>query len=114
MRLKIKLPEIAEIEKSPLVSQLLVAIEQQASIIGQLNEQIQLLKDEIARLKNQSPIPKIKPSSLEKKTRGKKNPKGKRPGSKKKRKTVKIAIHESIPVEPDNIPKGSCFKGYNL
>ena len=113
MRLKIKLPEIAEIEKSPLVSQLLVVIEQQASIIGQLNEQIQLLKDEIARLKNQSPRPKIKPSSLEKKTRGKKNPKGKRPGSKKKRKTVTIAIHESIPVEPDNIPKGSCFKGYN-
>ena len=66
MRLKINLPEIPEIEKTPLVSQLLIAIEQQANIIGQLNEQNQLLKDEIARLKKQPPRPKIKPSSLEK------------------------------------------------
>ena len=105
MRLKIKLPEIAEIEKTPLVSELLIVIEQQASIIGQLKEQIQLLKDEIARLKNQSPRPKIKPSSLEKKPDGKKEPKGKRPGSKKKHKTVEIEIHDSIPIEPENIPE---------
>ncbi len=113
MRLKIKLPEIAEIEKTPLVSQLLIVIEQQASIIGQLKEQIQLLKDEIARLKNQSQRPKIKPSSLEKKPEGKKEPKGKRPGSKKKHKTVEIEIHDTIPLEPENIPEGSWFKGYN-
>ena len=49
MRLKINLPEIAEVEKTPLVSQLLIVIEQQMSIIDQQNEQIQLLKDEIAR-----------------------------------------------------------------
>jgi transposase IS66 family protein len=113
MRLKINLPEIAEIEKTPLVSQLLIVIEQQASIIGQLSEQIQLLKDEIARLKNQSPRPKIKPSSLEQKSRGKKKPKGKRPGSKKKHKTAEIIIHDSVPVELQNIPEGSWFKGYN-
>ena len=87
MGFKIKLPEIPEIEKTPLVSDLLIAIEQQVNIIGQLTEQIQLLKDEIARLKNQPPRPKIKPSSLENKAAGKKKRKGKkRPGSKKRKK----------------------------
>jgi len=113
MRLKINLPEIPEIEKTPLVSQLLIVIEQQVNIIGQLNCQIQLLKDEIARLKNQPPRPKIKPSSLEKKPEVKKKPRGKRPGSKKKHKTVNIEIHDTIPIEPENLPAGSWFKGYN-
>ena len=113
MRLKINLPEIAEVEKTPLVSQLLIVIEQQMNIIDQLNEQIQLLKDEIARLKKQPPRPKIKPSSLEKKPGGKKKPRGKRPGSKKKHKTVNIEIHDTIPIEPENIPAGSWSKGYN-
>lgn len=113
MRLKINLPEIPEIEKTPLVSQLLIAIEQQANIIGQLNEQNQLLKDEIARLKKQPPRPKIKPSSLEKKPGRKKKPRGKRPGSKKKHKTVNIEIHDTIPIEPENLPAGSWSKGYN-
>ena len=113
MRLKINLPKIAEVEKTPLVSQLLIAIEQQMNIIDQLNEQIQLLKDEIARLKKQPPRPKLKPSSLEKKPGGKKKSRGKRPGSKKKHKTVNIQIHDTIPIEPENIPTGSWFKGYN-
>jgi hypothetical protein len=113
MRLKINLPEITEVEKTPLVSQLLIVIEQQMNMIDQLNEQIQLLKDEIARLKKQPPRPQIKPSSLEKKARGKKKSRGKRPGSKKKPKTVNIEIHDTKPIEPENIPAGSWFKGYN-
>jgi hypothetical protein len=113
MKFKINLPEIAEVEKTPLVSQLLIVIEQQMNMINQLNEQIQLLKDEIARLKKQPPRPQIKPSSLEKKARGKKKPRGKRHGSKKKHKTVNIEIHETIPIEPENIPAGAWFKGYN-
>jgi len=113
MRLKINLPEIAEVDKTPLVSQLLIVIEQQMSIIDQQNEQIQLLKDEIARLKNQPPRPKIKPSSLEKKAGRKKKSRGKRPGSKKRHKTVNIEIHDTIPIEPENIPPGSWFKRYN-
>jgi hypothetical protein len=74
-------PTIPEDEKSPLVLQLLALIEHQGSIIQQQAEQLQQLKDEIARLKNQPPRPKIGPSSLEKKKKGKSNrPKGKRPG----------------------------------
>jgi hypothetical protein len=63
----LKPPPISDQEKSPLVEQLLELIEQQNFFIQQLTEQIQLLKDENARLKNQPPRPDIKPSSLEKK-----------------------------------------------
>ena len=64
MRVNLKLPNISEDEKSPLVVQLLALIEQQASITQQQAEQIQLLKDEIARLKGHNPKPKIRPSSF--------------------------------------------------
>jgi len=57
--MKLNLPEIAENEKSLQVLQLLFVIEQQANIIERLNQQVQQLKDEIARLKNQPPRPKI-------------------------------------------------------
>ena len=111
--MKLNLPEIAENEKSPLVLQLLFVIEQQANIIEQLNQQVQQLKDEIARLKNQPPRPKIKPSRLGNKAGGKKKRRGKkRPGSNKRNKTAHLKIHETIPIPPENIPKGSEFKGY--
>jgi hypothetical protein len=71
MRVNLKLPNISEDEKTPLIIQLLALIEQQTSIIQQQAEQIQLLKDEIARLKNQNPKPKIRPSSLGKKKKSK-------------------------------------------
>jgi hypothetical protein len=114
MRVILKSPNIPEDEKSPIVVQLLELIEQQASIIGQQAEQIQLLKDEIARLKNQNPKPKIRPSSLGKKKKDKSNKrKSKRAGSKKRKKTAQLQIHETIPVPLENIPEGAVFKGYN-
>jgi uncharacterized small protein (DUF1192 family) len=58
MRVTFKASTILEDEKTPLVLRLLAVIEQQA-------EQIQQLKDEIARLKNHPRKPDIKPSSLE-------------------------------------------------
>ena len=106
-------PTIPEDEKSPLVLQLLALIEHQGTIIQQQAEQIQQLKDEIARLKNQPPRPKIEPSSLEKKKKGKsKRPKDKRPGSKKRHKTAKLKIHKDRPIEPEHIPAGSEFRYY--
>ncbi len=76
-------------------------------------EQIGILKDEIARLKGQNPRPKIKPSRLEKSRRkGKKKAKGKRPGSTKRSKTAELEIHEVKQIRPENLPKGSRFKGY--
>jgi hypothetical protein len=106
MRGSLKLPEIPEKDKSPLVEQLLSFIQQQA-------EEIQKLKDEIARLKNQPPRPKIKPSSLGKKKSDQSGAsRKKRPGSKKRSKTAKLTIHETKPIEPENIPAGSEFRCY--
>ena len=62
---KIQIPKIPEEEKTPLILQLLGIIEQ-ISVSNLLQaEEIQLLKDEIARLKGQKPKPKIRPSTLE-------------------------------------------------
>jgi hypothetical protein len=64
-----RLPKIPKEQITPLVAELLEIIQLQM-------EEIQLLRDEIARLKNQKPKPKIKPSRLEKSSnRGKKKTK---------------------------------------
>ena len=98
---------IPEEEKTPPVLQLIEVVQLQS-------EQIQALKDEIARLKGQKPKPDIKPSNLTKKDKENpsENPKKKRPGSAKKKKTKSIEIHHDKVIKPDDIPKGSIFKGY--
>ncbi len=106
MRVNLRASTIPEDEKTPLVLQLLAVIEQQA-------EQIQQLKDEIARLKNHPPRPDIKPSSLEKKKkRESRSSHRKRPGSKKRSKTAELKIHKTRPIEPKKIPAGSEFRYY--
>jgi hypothetical protein len=101
--------QIPEQEKTPLVLQLLEIIHFQA-------EEIQRLKDEIARLKGEKPRPKIKPSTLEKspKEEGDKKDEGikKRSGSDKKSKSESLKIDHTELVKPKDIPEGSVFKGY--
>jgi len=100
-----RIPKIPEDEISPLVAELLELIKLQM-------EEIQLLRDEIARLKNQKPRPNIKPSRLEGNERSNKSKtkvRGKRP---KRSKTKNMEIHETVPIHPDYIPAGSKFKGY--
>ena len=99
-----KKTKISESEKSPIVIELLEIIQQQA-------EDIQLLKDEIARLKGQKPKPKIKPSNLVKETEQKNKNKKKRQ-RKKRSKTKNIIIHEDRRLYPENIPAGSTFIDY--
>ncbi len=105
MAAKLKIPKIPEQERTPLVCALLEIIQFQ-------QEQIQELRDEIARLKGQKPKPKIRPSELEKDSlnRNKQTDGGKRPGSAKRKKAP--TIHETVILTPDNVPKGSTFKGY--
>ena len=71
------IPDASDDQRSPIVDQLIDICSYQQEIILSLQEQIQILRDEIARLKDQKPKPKIKPSSLEnrpdKKKTGKKN-----------------------------------------
>ena len=100
--------QIQEEEKTPLVMELL-------HLVQQLSEDNQRLKDEIARLKEHKGKPKIPPSRLEKdpKKNQKKKSKGKRPGSKKRNKTRKLVIHETIPISPEEIPPGSTRAGHD-
>lgn len=111
---KIQIRKIPEEDKTPFISKLLEITEQQSVTIKLLEEEIQQLKDEIARLKGQKPKPRIRPSKLEKAHKDQKNKdsSGKRPGSNKRSKTAELTIHETIPIAPEFITPGSTFKGY--
>ncbi len=100
-----KIPHIPEEERTPLVVALL-------EIIQVLLEQNQQLRDEIAILKGQKPKPKIKPSVLEEESGDKqtKGAGGKRPGSGKRKK--KLKIHKTVIIEAPDVPPGSVHNGY--
>lgn len=99
-----RIPKIPEEKITPLVAELLESIKLQA-------ETIQLLKDEIAKLKGEKPKPNIKPSKLEKKNK-KKRGSGKKPRPRKRPKTKDLEIDESIPLTPEGLPTESKFKSY--
>jgi hypothetical protein len=105
----IQIPEIPEEELTPTVKALLNIISQCIQIIKSEKEEIQLLKDEIARLKGTTPKPKIKPSTLDKDLLEKKLRTRKERKKRQKKTTTK---YQKIKLKPDNIPVGSKFKGY--
>lgn len=98
-------------KKNPTIIFLLEQFEKQFESILTLKEQNQLLKDEIARLKNQNPKPKIKPSKLPKDPKPKPSLKG--TNQKKKKKTATLKIDKVERISPEHIPNGSIFKGLN-
>lgn len=101
MSITTRMPKIDPEKVTPEIAQLLSVIELQI-------KEIQLLKDEIARLKGQKPRPKIRPSILEKqRSTAKKNKRKKRA-----KKSKKIEIHELVSIDPEHIPDGSTYKGY--
>lgn len=105
-----KIPQ--EDKENPTVIFLLEQFEQQFENILTLKEQIQILKDEIARLKKQNPKPKIKPSKLPKDPKPKSPTNGSSP-NKKKKKTATLKIDKEERIAPDHIPEGSILKGLN-
>lgn len=101
--MKIKLPDIPEDQKTPLVELLLRIIQQQA-------EEIALLKDEIAKLKGQKSRPKIPPSNVSNDAKNKKRrDNSRRSASSLARRQPK---QETRTINPESIPEGSRFKGY--
>ena len=102
-----RIPKPADLpgeQLSPLVLALL-------EICHHQQEQIQQLRDEIARLKGEKPRPKIRASRLTNPPQGKdKGERARRAG--KRSKTAKLTIHETVRIGPDVVPEGSRFKGY--
>ncbi len=98
-----------EDRENPTIIFLLEMFEQQFEVIQALKEQNQILRDEIARLKNQKPKPKIKPSKLAKDANKKSTLKRSKP--KRNKKTAKLEIHKEERIAPEHIPTGSTFKG---
>ena len=103
MSITTRFPKIPEEQITPLMAELLELIQLQ-------REEIQFLRDEIARLKGQKPRPNIKPSRLE--TASKRSKTKKRKRRSKKSKTKKIEIHEVVSLKPDSLPEGSKLKDY--
>ncbi len=101
------LPE--EDRENPTIILLLELFDQQFEITLALKEQNQILRDEIARLKNQKPKPKIRPTKLSKDTAKNSPQKGSKP--KKRQKTAELTIHKEERVAPESVPVGSTFKG---
>jgi hypothetical protein len=110
MKMPYTIPTIPLAEQTGTVKLLLGIIEEQQTMLVKQGEAIDLLKEEIKRLKGHKGKPKIKPSQMnaeEKKASG-----GKRPGSAKRRKTENLEIHEEKKVSVGHLPEGSVFKGY--
>lgn len=138
--MKIRLPDIPESERTPLVVALLAIIEQLVQENARQSEMIQQLRDEIAILKGEKPRPLFKHSGMAEQAGAippagqdegddedadgsdeegnasspSDKPKKKRPGSEKHRKKARLPIHETVKLTPVAvIPPGSVFKGYD-
>jgi Transposase IS66 family len=110
--MRIVLPDIPEVDRTPLVQQLLDIIHLQQERIQPLEERVHQLEDEIARLKGLKPRPRIVPSSLEPPPRPPRDPEAKRPGSAKRSKNAQLTITEEIVIPLAHRPEGAVFKGY--
>jgi hypothetical protein len=81
-----------------------------------LEETVAQLKDEIAILKGEKPRPQIKPSTLNKDTPEGEGPSRGQPrrdrGGDQGRQPKELEIHETQILQPEQIPAGSVFKGY--
>jgi hypothetical protein len=117
MTKRFELPLISESERTPRVQVLLGIIEGLTQEVQRQEERIGQLEDEIAVLKGEKKRPRFKPRKLDETTgeddsEGDDSNTGKRPGSKKRRKTAKLTLHEERRIAPAQIPAGSRFKGY--
>jgi len=99
------IPDIPADQRTPAVLRLLEHCHRQ-------QEELQALRDEVARLKGQKPKPVIRPSALEGERSETKKARQPKPHGKRS-KTAELEIHESVKRQPaEAIPPNSRFKGY--
>jgi len=99
-----------EDRENPTIIFLLELFEQQFGVIHALKEQNQILRDEIARLKNQKPKPKIRPGKLAKDANKKYSPKRSNP--QKRKKTAQLKIHKEERIAPEHIPQAQLLREF--
>ena len=103
---KPKLPEIAACDQTPVVRSLL-------QLIGQQQEQIQRLEDELRRLQGGPPRPQLKPNTLEPAgpvAAADGDPLRRRGPQRAKTAELKMDATERVPLA--DVPEGAEFKGY--
>ena len=102
--------------------QLLARIDNLLEALQRANGEIGQMRDEIAVLKGQKARPKFKPSKMDESTDRQDEPgagaatlqgeKSKRAGSAKRSKTAQLEIHEERVIAPTLVPSDARFKGY--
>jgi len=107
---------------TPLVKKLVAQIGALLEALQRANSEIGQLRDEIAVLKGEKARPKFKPSKMDESTdktdapgdsaSSKQGDKVKRAGSAKRSKTAQLQIHEERVIAPEFLPLGARFKGY--
>lgn len=95
------LPYFLNTERTPLVDQLL-------DIVKERDDYIRELEDEINRLKKLPRKPAF--DNKKKPSQDKKIPLGKRPGSKKAKKTAELPVHHIEVLKVKHKPEGAVFK----
>jgi hypothetical protein len=104
--------EIPPAEHGQTLKRVLEVCQHQQERIVLLEETVAQLKDESAILKGEKPRPQIKPSTLNKDTpAGDGPPRRDRRGDPGKQ-PKELEIHETRILEPEQIPAGAVFKGY--
>ncbi len=108
--------EIPLSEHSQTLKLVLEVCQSQQERLTLLEETVAQLKDEIAILKGEKPRPKTKPSTLNQDRHEGEGPsrgeKGKDRGAGQNKKPKELEIHETQILEPEPLPAGAIFKGY--
>lgn len=108
--------EIPLSEHRQTLKLVLEVCQSQQERIALLEETVAQLKDEIAILKGEKPRPTLKPSTLNQDPHASEGPsrgeKGKDRGAGQGQKPKELEIHETQILQPEQIPAGSVFKGY--